>query len=177
MPVLAGSAVAIVAVGIAVQRYYTHTQIGGSIAPISGVQISSNTPTTEVSNDSPITVTESVAQPEPQTTPAATLVAEKSEPVESISEDTHLVPISSSFTMQSVESSPSSGQSIPTDVTALSNIQSAQPEIHITVQGYCVKCKAKREMKDPTKIHMKNGRPATQGFCTECGRKMFRIGA
>ena len=31
-------------------------------------------------------------------------------------------------------------------------------------EGYCVKCKAKKEMKDPMSITMKNGRPATQGI-------------
>lgn len=44
-------------------------------------------------------------------------------------------------------------------------------------QAYCVKCKAKREMKDATQITMKNGRPATEGKCPECGTKMFKIGA
>ena len=44
-------------------------------------------------------------------------------------------------------------------------------------QAYCVKCKAKREMKDATQITMKNGRPATAGKCPECGTKMFKIGA
>jgi hypothetical protein len=44
-------------------------------------------------------------------------------------------------------------------------------------QGYCVKCKTKREMKDATKIEMKNGRPATEGKCPVCGTKMFKIGA
>jgi hypothetical protein len=44
-------------------------------------------------------------------------------------------------------------------------------------EGYCVKCKAKKEMKDPKAIVMKNGRPATQGICPSCGTKMFKIGA
>jgi RNase P subunit RPR2 len=43
-------------------------------------------------------------------------------------------------------------------------------------EGYCVKCKEKREIKDPQEITMKNGRPATQGLCPECGTKMFKIG-
>ncbi len=45
------------------------------------------------------------------------------------------------------------------------------------MQAYCVKCKAKREMKDPTEVTMKNGKPAMSGTCTECGTKMFQIGA
>jgi len=45
------------------------------------------------------------------------------------------------------------------------------------VQGYCVKCKKKVEMKDAKKITMKNGKPATQGKCPNCGTKVFKIGA
>jgi len=44
------------------------------------------------------------------------------------------------------------------------------------MQAYCVKCRAKREMRDTKAIIMKNGRPATQGICPTCGTKMFRIG-
>ncbi|MCL2281541.1 MAG: DUF5679 domain-containing protein [Dehalococcoidia bacterium] len=44
------------------------------------------------------------------------------------------------------------------------------------MQGYCVKCRAKKEIKTPNVITMKNGRPATQGVCQSCGSKMFRIG-
>ena len=43
-------------------------------------------------------------------------------------------------------------------------------------EGYCVKCKAKKEIKDPQDITMKNGRPATQGTCPDCGTKIFKIG-
>lgn len=43
-------------------------------------------------------------------------------------------------------------------------------------EGYCVKCKSKREIKDAQEITMKNGRPATQGVCPECGTKIFKIG-
>ena len=45
------------------------------------------------------------------------------------------------------------------------------------MQAYCMKCRAKREMKDAKAITMKNGRPATQGVCPVCGTKMFRIGS
>ena len=44
------------------------------------------------------------------------------------------------------------------------------------VEAYCVKCKAKTEVKDPQKITMKNGRPATKGTCPKCGTKVFKIG-
>jgi len=44
------------------------------------------------------------------------------------------------------------------------------------MQAYCVKCRTKREMRNPQQITMKNGRPATTGICPVCGTKMFRIG-
>ncbi len=45
------------------------------------------------------------------------------------------------------------------------------------VEGYCVKCKAKRVMKDPEETTLKNGRPAVKGTCPECNTGMFKIGA
>ena len=44
------------------------------------------------------------------------------------------------------------------------------------MQGYCMKCKTKREMNNPEQVTMKNGRPATKGICPTCGTKMFKIG-
>lgn len=44
------------------------------------------------------------------------------------------------------------------------------------VKAYCVKCRAKREMKNPKKVTLKNGKPATKGTCPVCGTGMFRIG-
>ena len=44
------------------------------------------------------------------------------------------------------------------------------------MEAYCVKCKAKREMRDPTPVFMTNGRPATRGHCPECDTGLFRIG-
>ncbi len=43
------------------------------------------------------------------------------------------------------------------------------------MQAYCMKCRAKKEMKDAKAIVMKNGRPATQGVCPTRYTKMFRI--
>jgi hypothetical protein len=45
------------------------------------------------------------------------------------------------------------------------------------VEGYCVKCKSRREMKNSKAVTMKNGKPATEGVCPTCGTKMFKIGA
>jgi hypothetical protein len=44
------------------------------------------------------------------------------------------------------------------------------------MEAYCLKCREKREMKNPTAITMKNGKPATEGTCPVCGTKMFKIG-
>ena len=44
------------------------------------------------------------------------------------------------------------------------------------VEGYCLKDKRKVEMKDPTPITMKNGKPATVGTCPFCGTKIYKIG-
>lgn len=46
-------------------------------------------------------------------------------------------------------------------------------------EAYCVKCKAKRNMKDPQEVEM-NGKGGTKrmamtGICENCGTKMFRI--
>lgn len=46
-----------------------------------------------------------------------------------------------------------------------------------SMEAYCMKCKAKKEMKNPTPVTMKNGKPATEGTCPDCGTKMFKIGA
>lgn len=45
------------------------------------------------------------------------------------------------------------------------------------MQGYCMKCKGSREMSDAKPVTMKNGKPATEGKCPDCGTKMFKIGA
>jgi len=41
--------------------------------------------------------------------------------------------------------------------------------------AYCVKCKAKKEIKDGEKVTMKNGRPALKGTCSDCGTGMYKI--
>ena len=42
-------------------------------------------------------------------------------------------------------------------------------------EAYCVKCKAKKEMKDAKEVTMKNGRKAMKGCCPSCGTGMYRI--
>ncbi len=43
-------------------------------------------------------------------------------------------------------------------------------------EGYCVKERKKVEIQDPQQITMKNGRPAIQGTCPDCGTKIFKFG-
>jgi uncharacterized Zn finger protein (UPF0148 family) len=42
-------------------------------------------------------------------------------------------------------------------------------------EGYCVKCKAKKEIADASEEIMKNGRKAIKGKCPTCGTVMFKI--
>lgn len=43
------------------------------------------------------------------------------------------------------------------------------------MEGYCVKCKAKREIKNAERVVLKNGRPAMKGACPYCGTKILRF--
>jgi len=40
------------------------------------------------------------------------------------------------------------------------------------MQGYCLKCREKREIKDMQAVTLKNGRAARQGTCAVCGTKI-----
>ena len=42
--------------------------------------------------------------------------------------------------------------------------------------AYCVRCRTKREIKNPEEVTLKNARPAMKGTCPECGTNVFRIG-
>jgi len=44
------------------------------------------------------------------------------------------------------------------------------------MEAYCFKCRAKRQIRNPRNVILKNGRPAVQGTCPVCGTKVFRIG-
>ena len=48
-------------------------------------------------------------------------------------------------------------------------------EVKPVAEAYCVKCKAKKEIAKAQEVTMKNGRPAIQGVCPDCGTKLFRI--
>jgi uncharacterized Zn finger protein (UPF0148 family) len=42
-------------------------------------------------------------------------------------------------------------------------------------EGYCVKCKAKKEIAEAVEETMRNGRKAIKGKCPTCGVVMFKI--
>lgn len=42
-------------------------------------------------------------------------------------------------------------------------------------EAYCVKCRAKRPMKNTAETTMKNGRRALKGQCEVCGTNLTRI--
>lgn len=43
------------------------------------------------------------------------------------------------------------------------------------MEAYCVKCKAKREMKNPKTVTTKNGRQMAKGTCPVCGTTMNKF--
>ena len=51
----------------------------------------------------------------------------------------------------------------------------AQTAINFMAEGYCVKCKAKKEISAGVEETMKNGRKAIKGKCPTGGTVMFKI--
>jgi Zn finger protein HypA/HybF involved in hydrogenase expression len=65
-------------------------------------------------------------------------------------------------------------------VRAKRQANSTKEQTNITMaEGYCVKCKAKREMSNAKEVEMKGKggkvRAAMTGICPTCGTKMFKI--
>ncbi len=54
-------------------------------------------------------------------------------------------------------------------------VHEALPANKFMAEGYCVKCKAKKEISDGVEETMKNGRKAIKGKCPTCGTVMFKI--
>lgn len=50
------------------------------------------------------------------------------------------------------------------------------PKVNTSPEAYCMKCKTKRRMLNPTEVTMKNGRRALRGTCEICGASINRIG-
>jgi len=44
------------------------------------------------------------------------------------------------------------------------------------MEGWCVKCRKKTDMKNTVASKTKKGTPMTRGVCSICGTKMCRIG-
>ncbi|MDX1414196.1 MAG: type I DNA topoisomerase [Candidatus Promineifilaceae bacterium] len=44
------------------------------------------------------------------------------------------------------------------------------------MEGYCFKCKEKREMENPTAEYSANGSPGTRGICPVCGGTIYKMG-
>ena len=44
------------------------------------------------------------------------------------------------------------------------------------IEAYCVSCKEKVIMEDPTPVWTKRGSPGTSGYCEICGNAIFRMG-
>ena len=47
----------------------------------------------------------------------------------------------------------------------------------MAIEAYCMKCKAKKVMKDPKNEVTKNGKPIVKGVCPDCGTTICKIGA
>lgn len=45
------------------------------------------------------------------------------------------------------------------------------------MEGYCMKCKAKKEMVDPKEGVTKNNKIIQKGKCIDCGTTICRMGA
>ena len=43
------------------------------------------------------------------------------------------------------------------------------------MDGYCVKCREKREMKNPEETVTEKGMKIAKGICTVCGTRMAKI--
>ena len=43
------------------------------------------------------------------------------------------------------------------------------------ITGFCLKCKAKREMRNTERVTLKSNRLADRGTCTTCGTTMFHL--
>ena len=47
----------------------------------------------------------------------------------------------------------------------------------VSVEIYCLKCRAKTGSRDVEQVTMRNGRPDLRTVCTVCGTGKYRIGS
>ena len=45
-----------------------------------------------------------------------------------------------------------------------------------SLQAYCVKCRTKRDLRDPEAVYTKTGTPGSRGSCPVCDTTLFRMG-
>jgi hypothetical protein len=53
--------------------------------------------------------------------------------------------------------------------------QTVEEVVTMASEGYCMKCRAKREIQGEKQTTLKNGRPAIEGTCPVCGTKMVKM--
>ena len=46
----------------------------------------------------------------------------------------------------------------------------------MSLEAYCMRCRAKREIQNPQPVFLSNGQPATRGTCPVCGATLVRLG-
>ncbi|MGF1504329.1 MAG: toll/interleukin-1 receptor domain-containing protein [Chloroflexi bacterium] len=50
------------------------------------------------------------------------------------------------------------------------------PDDDEMIEAYCVSCKTKVFMEEPTPVYTRRGAPGTRGVCPSCGSTVFRMG-
>jgi hypothetical protein len=53
--------------------------------------------------------------------------------------------------------------------------RASSPNTSEAAEGYCLRCKTHREIRDPTRMYTKNGKPRVHGYCTVCNAEMSRL--
>jgi hypothetical protein len=49
------------------------------------------------------------------------------------------------------------------------------PNTADAIEGYCLRCKTYREIRNPARVYTKNRKPRIHGYCTICNAKMSRL--
>jgi len=70
---------------------------------------------------------------------------------------------------------PTSSSNMRMDVSEAVSASSLAVTPNSFVTGYCVYEKAEREIRNPRRITLQNGRPAIKGTCASCGKQIFRV--
>lgn len=47
----------------------------------------------------------------------------------------------------------------------------------MAIMIYCLKCREKKEARNPKAETLKNGRSAVRGVCPDCDKTLYRMGA